>query len=88
MVLKSDERCSEDFASKDNLTRHKNRKYRCDVLRTGGNQVCKGMRLNRWNSDDFNQDDFYCGGDSPSRNSNEDDIIPTLMVMNFVEINH
>ena len=60
------------------MTRHKNRKYRCDVLRTGGNQVCKGMRLNRRNSDDFNQDDFYGGGESPSQNSNEDDTSPTI----------
>ena len=69
------ERCGEDFARKDN------RKYRCDVLSTGGNQVCKGVRLNSRSSDDFTQDDFR-------------EIImsmtsyPPLMVMNFVEINH
>ena len=63
------ERCGEDFARKDSLTRHKNRKYRCDVnRRTGVNQ--KRIRLNRQNSDDFNEDDLH------ARNFDDDDDIP------------
>ena len=57
------QRCGEDFARKDNLIRHKKRRYECDANNStdGGagrkNQVCKSIRLNRWNSaDDFDED--------------------------------
>ena len=54
-------RCGEDFARKDNLTRHKKRRYDCDANTStddggGRNQVCKSIRLNRRNSDDFSED--------------------------------
>ena len=71
------QRCGEDFARKDNLTRHKKRRYECDANTStdggggGRNQVCKSIRLNRRNSDDFDED-------LHSRNSTaeDDDDIP------------
>ena len=67
------ERCGEDFARMDNLTRHKNRRYRCDANTTtaGGVVNQKRIRLNRQNFDDFNEEDNL-----HSRNSGEDDDIP------------
>ena len=70
------QRCGEDFARRDNLTRHKKRRYDCgantSTVGGGRNQVCKNIRLNRRNSDDSNDGDFY------SRNSTteDDDDIP------------
>ena len=66
------QRCGEDIARRDNLTRHKKRRYDCDAnTSTGGekNQVCKSIRLNRRN----NSNDFD-GGDLHSPAEGDDDI--------------
>ena len=76
--MKRCERCGEDFARKDSLTQHKNRKYHCDVdrkyhydvnARTDGNEVCKRKRLNSQKTDDFHED---------VDDDDDDDDIPTF----------
>ena len=78
------QRCGKHFARRDNLTRHKKRRYDCDVnTSTGGgrNQVCKSIRLNRRN----NSDDFD-GGDLHSPAEGDEDI-PYFDGMSFVITN-
>ena len=80
--MKRYERCGEDFARKDSLTRHKNRKYRCDVdrkyhndinTRTDGNEGCKRTRWNRQKTDDGFDEDYF-----EELGADDDDDIPTF----------
>ena len=73
------QRCGEDFARKDNLTRHKKRRYHCGVYTSsdgggGGNHVSKSIRLNRQNSDDFGEDNIDLHHSQNSAAEDDEDI--------------
>ena len=67
------------------MTRHKNRKYRCDVdrkyhndvnTRTDINKHCKGTRWHRQQTDDGFDEDYFVG--EKLDEDDDDDDIPTF----------
>ena len=70
------QRCGEDFARKDNLTRHTKRRYHCDATEGGrdgyGNQ---SVRLSRRKHDNYysEENDFHSQN---STTTEDDDDIP------------